>query len=51
MTSRSGWSYGNGRKSTAFTTLKIAVFAPIPSANVRMATHANVGFFRSILAA
>ena len=40
--------YGRLSSKTAFTTEKIAVFAPIPSASVRMATAANPGFFRSI---
>ena len=30
--------YGSGRSSTPFTTLKIAVFAPMPSASVSTAT-------------
>ena len=33
-TSRSGAPYGSGRSKRASTTLKTAVFAPIPSANV-----------------
>src|SRR5882724_7582294 len=40
--------YGRLSSKTAFTTEKIAVFAPIPSASVRIATAANPGFFRSI---
>ncbi|MGH7446554.1 MAG: hypothetical protein ACRELT_03280 [Longimicrobiales bacterium] len=42
-TSRSGDSYGSGRSTTPFSTLKIALFAPIPSARVRMAMNANPG--------
>ena len=48
IVSRSGWSYGNGRNRTVFTTLKIAVVAPIPSASVRIAVSANAGFLRSV---
>src|SRR2546430_175526 len=47
QTSRSDSVYGNGRNKTAFTTLKIAVFAPMPSASVSTATAAKPGFFRS----
>ena len=36
-TRRSGWTYGSGRNTTASTTLKIAVLAPIPSASVLIA--------------
>src|SRR4030081_1257500 len=46
-TSRSGSLNGNGRSSTALTTLKIAVFAPMPSASVMTATAVNPGFFKS----
>jgi hypothetical protein len=42
-TSRSGRSTGNGRNTTALTTLKIAVVAPMPSASVRMAVSENDG--------
>ena len=38
---------GSGRNSTAFTTLKMAVFAPIPSASVSTATMLNAGLRRS----
>ena len=41
MTSRGASAYGRGRNSTALTTLKIAVQAPIPSAMVNVATIAN----------
>ena len=37
VTSRSGSAYGSGRSSTASTTVKIAVLAPMPSASVRSA--------------
>ena len=33
---------------TAFTTLKMAVLAPMPRASMRMATAVKPGFFRSI---
>jgi hypothetical protein len=36
---------------TAFTTLKIAVVAPTPNANVATAAAANPGCFRSVRAA
>jgi hypothetical protein len=38
-----GRSKGSGRSSTAFTTLKIAVFAPIPTAIVRMPRSVKPG--------
>ena len=38
--SRSGSGYGSGFSSTPLTTLKIALFAPIPSASVRIVTAA-----------
>src|SRR6266513_1374509 len=44
-TSRSGFLKGNGRSSTALTTLKMAVFAPMPSASVSTATALKPGFF------
>ena len=47
QTSRPDSVYGNGRNKTAFTTLKIAVFAPMPSASVSTATAAKPGFFSS----
>jgi hypothetical protein len=49
-TSRSASSYGNGRNNAALITVKIAVFAPTPSASVRIATKVNPGFFASIRA-
>src|SRR5205085_6081185 len=36
--------YGSGRSRTALTMLKMAVFAPMPSASVIIATAANPGF-------
>ena len=38
-----GLRIGQGRSSRAFTTLKIAVFAPMPSASVAIATSAKPG--------
>src|SRR5437667_12662059 len=43
----SGSRNGNGRRSTAFMTLKIAVCAPMPSASVSTATAVKPGFFSS----
>src|SRR5580700_11180239 len=43
MTNRSGSFTGGGRSRTAFTKLKIAVLAPIPSASERTATSVNPG--------
>src|SRR5690242_2250026 len=40
---RSAFGYGSGRSKTALTMLKIAVFAPIPSARVKIATAENAG--------
>src|SRR6266550_7249055 len=45
MASRSGSLNGNGRSNTASTTLKMAVFAPMPSASVSTATAVKPGFF------
>src|SRR6266511_2033646 len=47
-TSRLASGYGNGRSSTASTTLKMAVLAPMPSAKVTTAMSAKIGFFTSI---
>src|SRR3989454_12001952 len=44
-TSRPGSLNGSGRRRTALTTLKIAVFAPMPSASVSTATAVKPGFF------
>src|SRR5438034_11846465 len=44
-TSRSGSRYGSGRSNTALTTLKMAVFATMPSASVSTATAVKPGFF------
>src|SRR5439155_5093302 len=46
MTSRSGSLYGNARMSSASTAEKTAVLAPMPSANVTMATAVKPGAFR-----
>src|SRR5215469_8096882 len=48
---RSDPGYGSGRSKTAFTTLKMAVFAPMPSASVRTVTAVKPGFFPSMRAA
>src|SRR6266478_7481538 len=45
MTSRSGSLKGNGRSNTPLTTLKMAVFAPMPRASVSTATAVKPGFF------
>ena len=45
---REGSATGNMRSISAFITLKIAVFAPIPRARVRMAMLVMTGFFSSI---
>ena len=41
LTTRSASANGSGRRSTALSTLKIALFAPIPSANVRTTIAVN----------
>jgi hypothetical protein len=46
FTKRLGSSYGKERNSTAFTMLKIDVFAPIPNASVRMIIRVKPGLFR-----
>src|SRR5216110_2398466 len=46
-TSRSGFLKGSGRSRTPLMTLKIAVFAPMPSASVSTATAVKPGFFSS----
>src|SRR5436305_4406644 len=45
MTSRSAAGKGNGRSTTPLITLKMAVFAPMPSASVSTATAVKPGFF------
>src|ERR1700739_1134781 len=45
ITSRSGLSYGRGRSRSAFATLKMEVFAPIPLARDNTAVALNKGFF------
>jgi hypothetical protein len=47
---RSGCGNGSGRNSVALTTLKIAVFAPIPSASIITASAVKPGFFHNIRA-
>ena len=42
-TSDSDCGYGRGLSSTPFTTLKIAVLAPMPSASVTTAIPVNIG--------
>jgi hypothetical protein len=48
LTRRSESRKGSGRNNSAFTTEKIAVFAPIPSANVMIATAVKPGALASI---
>ena len=48
MTRRSGSGNGTGFNKTAFTTEKIAVFVPIPSANAASAATVKAGFFPNI---
>src|SRR2546423_2164503 len=49
-TTRSGSRNGSGRKRMLWTKLKIAVFAPMPSASVATATSVNAGCFNRIRA-
>jgi hypothetical protein len=46
--SRSGSGYGNGFSSSALTTLKIAVLAPMPIASDAMMTMVEAGLRRII---
>src|SRR6185312_17533664 len=46
-TRRDGSRYGNGDNNIARTMLKIALFAPMPSASVTMAAAVNPGVFAS----
>src|SRR5262249_51500516 len=48
VTSSFAFAYGNERNNTALTTLKMAVFAPMPSARVTIASTVNAGFFSNI---
>ena len=48
-TRRSACSNGSGRSSTVFTTLKIAVLAPMPRASVSTAIAVNAGARRRLL--
>ena len=50
MIARSGSAHGSGRRSTAFTTLKMAAFAPMPSPSVSTATAAKPGWRPSVRA-
>jgi hypothetical protein len=50
-TRRSLAGNGNGSKTTAFTTVKIAVLAPMPSASVAMAMTAKDGCFTKLRSA
>jgi len=50
-TIRSASRYGSGRRRTLLTTLKMAMFAPMPSASVRIATVEKPGDFVSDRAA
>src|SRR5436853_4883736 len=47
FTRRSGWEKGRERSNTAFTMLKIAVFAPTPNARESTATIVKPGRFQS----
>src|SRR4051812_635057 len=44
---RSASGYGKRSRKTALTTVKMALFTPIPSARVRTATNVKPGDFRS----
>ena len=46
VTSRSWSAYGSGRSSTASTTLKIAVFAPMPSARTKRRNQREGGLLQ-----
>jgi hypothetical protein len=46
--SLSGAGYGSGRNQTALMMLKITVFTPMPSANVRMAVNVKPGLVHSM---
>jgi hypothetical protein len=51
---RTSWPaslYGRGRSSTPFTTLKMAVFSPMPRARVSTATSVKPGVRRSVRSA
>src|SRR5271169_1553839 len=50
-TSCSGCGKGNGRRRTAYTTLKVATLAPIPKARVSTVTIENPGLLSSIRSA
>jgi len=48
---RPGSGYGRLRSNTASTTLKMVVVAPIPTATIRIADSAKVGFLAELRAA
>jgi hypothetical protein len=48
VTIRSAPGYGSGFNSTLFTTLNTAVFAPIPSAMIAIASKAKPGLRRKV---
>ena len=48
ITRCSGSGYGSGLSNTPLTTLKIAVFAPMPRASVKIASNVKPGCFRNI---
>jgi len=50
-TKRLGSVYGSGRKSTALTTLKIAVVAPMARPRMKTATNVNPGLLANVLKA
>src|SRR5712671_3283444 len=50
-TRRSGCAKGRGRRSTALTTLKIAVFAPMPRASVQIAARVKPGTLNNVRSA
>src|SRR5215471_3744514 len=50
-TIRSAPRYGNGRYRSAFITLKIVLFTPIPKARDATTTHTKPGFLRRLRAA
>ncbi len=51
MTSRSGVSNGKERSNVELTRLKIAVFAPMPSARIATAVKVKPGVLRNVRSA
>jgi len=51
ITSRSGSGNGKGRSNVELTRLKIAVFAPMPSAKIATAVKVKPGVLRSVRSA